>query len=80
MFKHTDPDILQENLEAQALRITTLFQINKMIVSGDKTKFLVIGTHANRSSKLRNRILKVSVIGHDNWESESEKLRDALQG
>ena len=74
MYRHKDPEALRENLEAQAFRITTWFQKNKMIVSGDKTKFLLIGTHANRKSKLDDRTLKITVDGHETPESESEKL------
>ena len=74
MFRHEDPDYLREHLEAQALCITTWFQKNRMVVSGDKTKLLVIGTHSNRSVKLENRRLKIIVDGHETIESESEKL------
>jgi hypothetical protein len=74
MYRHKDQEALWENLEEQAFRITTWFQKNKMIVSGDKTKFILIGTHANRNSKLDNRTLKITVDGHDTPESESEKI------
>ena len=50
------------------------FQDNKMVVSGEKTKLLVIGTQMNRSVKLANRTLKVYVDGHETHERDSEKL------
>ena len=47
-----------------------------MICSSEKTKLLVIGTHANRLDKLtRNDMsLKIKVCGEDISESKSEKL------
>ena len=74
MSKHVNPDQLKENLEVQALKVTNWFHQNKMIVSGDKTKFLVVGTQANRSANLENKTLKIMVDGHEAIESKSEKL------
>ena len=74
MFKHANPDILQEKLEQIARKITNWFHSNQMIVSGEKTKLLVIGTSSNRKSKLGDRIIKLIVDGHETEECESEKL------
>ena len=74
MLKNENPDKLKEELEAQVLKITTWFQANRMVVSGDKTKFLVIGTSSNRTSKIGNRKLKITVGGHETEESDDEKL------
>ena len=74
MLKNENPDKLKEELEAQVLKITTWFQANRMVVSGDKTKFLVIGTSSNRTSKIGNRKLKITVDGHETEESDDEKL------
>ena len=74
MLRHEDPVQLKEQLEVQALKITNWFQLNRMIVSGDKTKLLIVGTRSNRASKLENRTIEVNVDGHATPESESEKL------
>ena len=74
MYVYEDPDVLKENLETQALKITYWFQANKMVVSGEMTKLLVFGTQINRSVKLANKTIKVCVDGHETQESESEKL------
>ena len=78
MHKNKDPDELVKNLEAQALEITNWFHENRMIVSGDKTKLLVVGTQANRSSNLKDTTLKLLVDGHETNETESEKLLGLL--
>jgi hypothetical protein len=52
-----DPEALQRNLQTEADLITSWFGKNKMIISGDKTKLVVVGTHANRESKLKNTSL-----------------------
>ena len=69
-----DPETLQRKLQSEADLITNWFGINKMIVSGDKTKLVVVGTHANRESKLKNKTLCLNVDGHPTSESDSEKL------
>ena len=74
MSKHKNPDQLIENLEVQALKVTNWFHQNKMIVSGEKTKFLVVGTQANRSANIEDKTLKIVVDGHEVIESKSEKL------
>ena len=47
-----------------------------MICSSDKTKLLIIGTGANRKSKLesKNLALKVNICGEEKKETTSEKL------
>ena len=69
-----DPETLQRKLQSEADLITNWFGIHKMIVSGDKTKLVVVGTHANRESKLKNKTLCLNVDGHQTSESDTEKL------
>ena len=45
-----------------------------MIVSGDKTKLVVVGTRENRESKLKDKVVELIVDGHETTESDSEKL------
>ena len=49
---------------------------NKLVCSGSKTKLLVIGTKEIRKSKLvsQNKVIKISVAGHEVVESTSERL------
>ena len=74
IHSHKDPEILKRNLQSEANIITSWFQKNRMIVSGDKTKLVVVGTHANRNSNLKNEVVTLNVDGHEATESDSEKL------
>ena len=51
-----------------------------MVSSSDKTKLLVIGTSANRKTKLteQNRSLKVNICGVEKEETSSKKLLGVL--
>ena len=71
-----DPIDLQSKVQNEANLVTSWFSKNDMICSSDKTKLLVIGTKANRQSKLTgpNITLGVNVCGEDKQESSSEKL------
>ena len=75
-----DPLALQTEIQDEADCVTTWFSKNDMICSSEKTKLLVIGTAANRKSKLENDnlALKVNVCGVEKCESPSEKLLGVL--
>ena len=49
-----------------------------MLVSGDKTKLLVIGTGGLKQSKLEDRVLRVTVGGNRVEETKDEKLLGIL--
>ena len=70
------PQTLQVKTQHLADIVTKWFSKNDMICSSEKTKLLIIGTHANRLSKLlKNNIsLSVNVCGDVKQESVSEKL------
>ena len=71
-----NPIILQNKIQNEADLVTNWFSKNDMVCSSDKTKLLIIGTHANRQSKLinQNLTLSVNVCGEAKKETESEKL------
>ena len=66
----------ERNIQKEGDKIVNWFDKNDMICSGDKTKLLIVGTRANRKSKLENRniSLKVDICGDEIKESNSEKL------
>ena len=45
-----DPIMLQTKVQNEADIVTSWFARNDMVCSSEKTKLLVIGTHANRQS------------------------------
>ena len=71
-----DPLRLQAKVQEEANTVTSWFSKNDMICSSDKTKLLIIGTAANRHSKLEseNLALKVNICGEEKKETTSEKL------
>ena len=71
-------DTLQEKLQKQADSSVQWIQDNKMLVSGDKTKLLVIGNRALKLSKLEDRVLKVKVGDNTVEETKDEKLLGIL--
>ena len=64
---------LKETLQYKADIITNWFKKNKMIVSGDKTKFLVVKTSASRNN-LIGEVIKINVDGDETEETSSEKI------
>ena len=71
-------DELQEKLQKQAESSVQWIRDNKMLVSGDKTKLLVIGNRALKLSKLEDRVLKVKVGDNTVEETKDEKLLGIL--
>ena len=69
-----DPFVLQEKIQYEAEQSCSWLQDNRMVVAGDKTKLVVIGTKELRSRKLGDRKLEVEVDGKLVQESPSEKL------
>ena len=71
-----DPTNLENSIQEKGDKIVDWFDKNDMICSGDKTKLLIIGTQANRKSKLemRNLKIKINICNDEINESSSEKL------
>ena len=67
-------------IQKEADTVTNWFTRNDMICSSEKTKLLIVGTNANRKSKLTDRdlTLKVNVCGEEKTESSLEKLLGLL--
>ena len=72
----SNPDNLEQKIQAEADLSTAWVKDNRLVCSGSKTKLLVIGTKELRKSKLENfdRKLSINVAGHRVVESSSEKL------
>ena len=60
---NADPEELMEDIQTDAIKITTWFANNDMVCSGEKTKFLLITTNANRAAKLAGETKSVAVNG-----------------
>ena len=69
-----DPDILEQKIQHEANRSTAWVHDNKLVCSGKKTKLLIVGTKDLRNSKLKDKVFKIKVAGHEVTESESERL------
>ena len=69
-----DPEVLKNLLQIDADNITKWFGRNRMIVSGDKTKLIVVGTAPNRLNKIGDDKVELNVDGNTVKETESEKL------
>ena len=71
-----DPTVLQVKVQEEADIVANWFEKNDMVVSGDKTKLLILTTAANRTTKISssNLTFQVSVCGELKVETQSEKL------
>ena len=69
-----DPDDLAVTLQTEADNSCAWLKDNKMIVAGDKTKLLVVGTRELRNRKLGDRTISVVVDGKTVLDSEKEVL------
>ena len=72
----SDPQILQDMIQAEADLSTSWVKDNRMVCSGSKTKLMIVGTRELRKSKLLNNNLKIeiNVDGFKVVESDSERL------
>ena len=64
---------LKEKIQAEAEKSVDWLKDNKLCVSGEKSKLLVIGTKALKRSKAHSEI-SIIIDGKEVKESESEKL------
>ena len=71
-----DPHVLQGKVQDVADTVSNWFKVNDMVVSGDKTKLMIMTTAANRASKITstNTSFQVSVCGDVKGETKNEKL------
>jgi hypothetical protein len=76
-----NPDDLEEKFQNQADSSVQWIQDYKMLVSGDKTKLLLIGTRGLKLSKLEDRVLRVKVGGKrwkTSWNFDVQQLQSSL--
>ena len=73
---HEDPSTLLNLMQTEGDKVTSWFSRNDISCSGEKTKLLILGTKANRVSKLESIDFTpfISINGDIIEESSSEKL------
>ena len=69
-----DPEILINKIQHEADLSCDWLKDNRMCVSGDKSKLLIVGTAEMRRSKLGEEPLSILVDGRTVVETQSEKL------
>ena len=73
----SDVGTLIQKAQLTAAKTTFWFKRNDMVVSGEKTKLMILGTHLNRKLQLENAKdlrMEVEVDGNKVYPSKSEKL------
>ena len=72
----SDPEPVQllEKLQHEANLSCNWLKDNKMVVAGDKSKMLIVGTKKMRRKKLGETIQSIMVDGEEVKESISERL------
>ena len=70
----TNPDNLVMKIQREADLSCAWLKDNRMVVAGDKSKLLIVGTKELRKSKLGEVALSISVDGKRVTETRSEKL------
>ena len=73
-----NPEVLEAKLQAQVDSSTSWIQDNRMLCSGDKTKLLIVSTREQRTSKLNDKKISITVCNKVTEESEDEKLLGIL--
>jgi len=70
------PKILEKCIQQDGNEIVNWFDKNDINCSAEKTKLLIVGTRANRKSKLdkRNQKIKITISEKEIEETTSEKL------
>ena len=69
-----DPEDLVIKLQDEADRSCSWLRDNHMVVAGDKSDLLVVGTLANRRNKLKDQTVEILVDGKVVSESNNKKL------
>ena len=69
-----NPETLQVKIQHEAEQSCNWLKDNRMVVAGEKSKLVIIGTKELRSRKLGEQILEISVVGKQVFETPSEKL------
>ena len=70
----SDPELLMQKIQHEADLSCSWLQDNRMVVAGEKSKLLIIGTKELRKSKLGDNLRSILVDGKTVEESPSEKL------
>ena len=71
----SDPDVLVQKVQEQGVLLPKWFSSNDLVVSGEKTKMLIIATSANRAKKPREtNAFEIEICGESIGEAESEKV------
>ena len=73
---HEDPLVLQNNIQAVGTLVTDWFKKNDISCSSEKTKLLMLGTRANRTSKIEKENIhpNINLCGDTIKETTSEKI------
>ena len=71
-----NPEVLNQKVQIQADILPAWFESNDLVVSGDKTKMMVVATSANRARNITSAGLsfEIDVCENKVKETESEKL------
>ena len=69
-----DPDSLQQKIQHEADLSCNWLKDNRMVVAGEKSKLMIIGTKELRKSRLGENKIEISVDGKKVSETHSEKL------
>ena len=67
----TDPAVLSQKLSQQYDKISTYMAANKLVINGDKTHLVIMGT---KKTAARRQEVSVQADGHTIEPSSSEKL------
>ena len=73
---HEDPLVLQNNIQAVGTLVTDWFKKNDISCSSEKTKLLMLGTRANRTSKIEKENIhpNINLCGDTINETTSEQI------
>ena len=72
--KDSDPDRLNEKIQTEAGNSAQWLKDNRLVVAGEKSKLLIIGTGEMKAVKNLTGDMKIVVDGKEITESRSEKL------
>ena len=72
--KDKEPDKLNEKIQIEAQNSAQWLKDNRLVVAGEKSKLLIIGTSEMRATKQLRDNMKILVDGKEIIESSSEKL------
>ena len=74
----SDPDTHLRKIQKEADLSCDWLKDNRVVVAGQKSKFLIIGTKEMRNKKCNERMYSICVDGKNVFETQSEKLLDVV--